>query len=230
MAPNLHNTRLAIEYRQLASLVKYAGNPNKHPGEQINSIAASIEEFGFVFPVVVDAAGVIVAGEAAITAAERLGYVEVPCVAIEHLTAEQVRGLRLAHHRLQLGGRLDEKVFRQEIDQLLRAGASHLVALALSTADVDALLREAALASPSLGLAPQKKSRAAAAFKMPTARPGDTWLLGAHRLICADGAGCAGVDAAIAAWQRVANIEAQLETDGRTFAAIAKERGVAAAA
>jgi hypothetical protein len=73
-----------IQYRPLLALTAYKDNPRKHPERQIVQLAASITEFGFTIPVLIDAGGFIIAGHARIEAARRLGMTEVPILTAEH--------------------------------------------------------------------------------------------------------------------------------------------------
>lgn len=82
-----------------SALKPYAKNAKKHPPEQIDRIAASIEQFGFVQPVVIDKDNVIVIGHGRVVAAKKLGMREVPCVLVDTLTPEQVNALRLADNK-----------------------------------------------------------------------------------------------------------------------------------
>src|SRR6478736_7627357 len=89
-----------IEYRAIQTLQTYENNPRKHPEKQLVKLGASIEEFGFAAPVLIDETGTIIAGEARVTAAKRLGITEVPVIVADHWSAAQVRAYRLADNRL----------------------------------------------------------------------------------------------------------------------------------
>lgn len=90
---------MKVEMRRLADIVPYAANAKKHDARQVANVAESIRQYGFVQPVVVDAAGVIVIGHCRVLAAELLGLCEVPCVCAEGLTPEQVNALRLVDNK-----------------------------------------------------------------------------------------------------------------------------------
>ena len=83
-----------ITNKAIADLVPYAANAKKHDEKQIKNVAESIKQFGFVQPVVIDRAGVIVIGHCRVLAAKKLGMKEIPCVCVEDLTPEQVNALR----------------------------------------------------------------------------------------------------------------------------------------
>ena len=76
------------------SIVPYAANAKKHDKRQINNVAESIKQYGFVQPIVIDRDGVIVIGHCRALAAKKLGMEEVPCVCVDDLTPEQVNALR----------------------------------------------------------------------------------------------------------------------------------------
>ena len=88
-----------IESRLLADIVPYAKNAKKHDNRQINNVAESIKQYGFVQPIVIDRDGVIVIGHCRALAAKKLGMQEVPCVCVDDLTPEQVNALRIVDNK-----------------------------------------------------------------------------------------------------------------------------------
>lgn len=86
---------MQITNRRLSELTPYAANAKKHDKRQINNVAESIKQYGFVQPIVIDRDGVIVIGHCRAMAAKKLGMEEVPCVCVDDLTPEQVNALRL---------------------------------------------------------------------------------------------------------------------------------------
>ena len=88
-----------IESKLLADIVPYAKNAKKHDNRQINNVAESIKQYGFVQPIVIDRDGVIVIGHCRALAAKKLGMKEVPCVCVEDLTPEQVNALRIVDNK-----------------------------------------------------------------------------------------------------------------------------------
>lgn len=89
-----------IEDRPVDSLTTYSNNPRKHSERQLVKLAGSIAEFGFVMPVLIDEDGVIIAGEARVIAAKRLGMAEVPVIVAHQWSKAQVRAYRLADNKL----------------------------------------------------------------------------------------------------------------------------------
>ena len=88
-----------IESKLLADIVPYAKNAKKHDNRQINNVAESIKQYGFVQPIVIDRDGVIVIGHCRALAAKKLGMQEVPCVCVDDLTPEQVNALRIVDNK-----------------------------------------------------------------------------------------------------------------------------------
>ena len=88
-----------IESKLLADIVPYSKNAKKHDNRQINNVAESIKQYGFVQPIVIDRDGVIVIGHCMALAAKKLGMKEVPCVCVDDLTPEQVNALRIVDNK-----------------------------------------------------------------------------------------------------------------------------------
>lgn len=83
--------------KRVETLTEYARNPRKNDGA-VDKVAASIAEFGFKVPVVIDKDGVIVAGHTRVKAARKLGMESVPCIVADDLTEEQIKAFRLADY------------------------------------------------------------------------------------------------------------------------------------
>lgn len=90
--------KLKVEYRNVAGLIPYANNPRFNDGA-VDAVAASIKEFGFKVPIVVDSDGVIVTGHTRVKAAERLGLELVPVIVAGDLSPERVKAFRLADNK-----------------------------------------------------------------------------------------------------------------------------------
>ena len=85
--------------KRLDAIVPYAANAKKHDKRQINNVAESIRQYGFIQPIVIDRNGVIVIGHCRALEAQKLGMEEVPCVCVDDLTPEQVNALRLVDNK-----------------------------------------------------------------------------------------------------------------------------------
>lgn len=110
---------MKIEQKKTIELVPYARNAKLHNSEQVQKIAASIEEFGFCNPVLIDKDNGIIAGHGRILAAQLLNLETVPCIKLEHLTDTQRRAYILADNRLsELGGGWDMELLKLELEDL----------------------------------------------------------------------------------------------------------------
>jgi len=108
-----------IEHITTDSLVPYARNAKKHDPSQVGSIAASIKEFGFNNPVLIDKDNGIIAGHGRVLAAQKLGLESVPCLRLSHLTDNQKRAYILADNRLaEMGGGWDAAMLHLEMDEV----------------------------------------------------------------------------------------------------------------
>ena len=109
------------DYKTVAtdSLIPYARNSRTHSDEQIAQIAASIKEFGFLNPVIIDGDNGIIAGHGRVMAAQKLGIKELPCIEASHLTDVQRRAYIIADNKLALNSEWDESILMDEINALL---------------------------------------------------------------------------------------------------------------
>jgi DNA modification methylase len=182
---------LQLEMMPVASLAPYVANARQHPPEQVAQLAASIGEFGFNVPVLVDDAGVLIAGHGRVLAAKALGLEEVPAIRLGHLTEAQARAFRLADNQLALTSTWDESLLAAEL-RALRTDEFDLGLVGFDNATLDRLLAETATDGP----APPSGDPDAPAPEppaVPLTRPGDLWLLGPHRLLCGDATSAADV-------------------------------------
>ena len=99
-------------------LKPYKNNARTHSEKQIEKIANSIQEFGFINPVLIDSDYGIIAGHGRVKGAERLGMVEVPCLFVEDLTEEQKRAYIIADNKLALDAGWDYELLQIELDEL----------------------------------------------------------------------------------------------------------------
>ena len=113
---------MKIEQRAIEALIPYARNSRTHSDAQVAQIAASIREFGFTNPVLVDKDGGIIAGHGRVMAARKLGLKDVPCIALGHLTDAQKRAYVIADNKLALNAGWDEELLAVEFSDLLSEG------------------------------------------------------------------------------------------------------------
>ncbi len=180
---------MQVELRPLASIRPYDNNP-RHNDEAVDAVAASIREFGFRQPIVVDEEGVIIVGHTRYKAAKRLGMEFLPVHVATGLSPEQARAYRIADNQAATIATWDEDRLPLELMALQEAGFD----LDLTGFTADELLR--LMESPTEGLTdpdavPEPPDEA-------VTQPGDLWVLGKHRLLCADSAKPEDVDRLLA--------------------------------
>jgi ParB-like chromosome segregation protein Spo0J len=107
-----------VERRKVLDLTPYARNARTHSDEQVAQIAASIREWGWTVPILVDERGEIIAGHGRVLAAQRLGLVDVPCMVAEGWTEAQRRAYVLADNKLTLNGGWNDELLRVELQDL----------------------------------------------------------------------------------------------------------------
>jgi len=168
-----------IELLGVADLVPYARNSRTHSEDQVAQIAASMREFGFTNPVLIDEAGGIIAGHGRVMAAKSLGLEKVPCIRLAHLTEAQKRAYVIADNKLALNAGWDDAVLRSELDALKLADFD-LSLLGFSGDELGALYTvpdEEDERDPDASPEPPAK---------PYSREGDVWVLGPHKVACGD--------------------------------------------
>ena len=170
-----------IERVNIATLTAFSGNPRTHSDTQIDQIAASIREFGWTNPILVDAAGVIIAGHGRLAAASRLGLEQVPVIRLGHLSDAQRKALVIADNQLALNAGWDEVALSNLVREL-DAEKFELDLLGFDSADLDRYL--AGLDGDAAAEA--EEAELPEVPVVPTSRPGDLWVLGNHRLLCGD--------------------------------------------
>ena len=178
------------QYKQQAveGLIPYARNARTHSDEQVDKIAASIREFGFLNPVITDGENGIVAGHGRIMAAKKLGMDKVPTVEAAHLTDAQKRAYILADNRLALDAGWDDELLRVEFTELQDAGFD-LNLTGFTDDEIAALEPDP---DPEEGLTDE--DAVPEAPEQPVTVDGDVWVLGRHRLMCGDSTSIDAVD------------------------------------
>lgn len=156
----------------VADLIPYARNSRTHSDAQVAQIAASIREFGFTNPVLVDGANGVIAGHGRILAARKLGMDTVPVIELAHLSEAQKRAYVIADNKLALNAGWDDEMLRVEISELTDAGFD--VSL-LGFSD-----EELALMDPEQVEGLTDEDAVPDVPETPVTVPGDVWLLGAH--------------------------------------------------
>jgi len=170
---------MQIEQVAISELIPYARNSRTHSDEQVAQIAASIKEFGWTNPILIDGESGIIAGHGRLLAARKLGMAEVPVIQLDGMTDTQKRAYIIADNKLALNAGWDDELLRLELGELDLEGFD-LELTGFTQEEIDALnpeqipeglTDEDAVPEPPVD---------------PVTRLGDVWLLGKHRLMCGD--------------------------------------------
>jgi DNA modification methylase len=169
-----------IRHVPVKSLTPYANNPRTHTKKQIRQIADSILEFGWTNPVLIDGEGGVIAGHGRIEAAKLLGISEVPVVELSHLSEAQKRAYIIADNKLAENAGWDNELLKLELQGLLEIDFD-VSLTGFEMGEIDGLLIGEAADGPDArdDLTETPEGPAVTA-------PGDLWILGHHRVLCAD--------------------------------------------
>ncbi len=176
---------LSIDYRPIGSLIPHARNARTHSEEQIAGIAASIREFGFNNPILVDGQRGVIAGHGRILAARKLEMTQVPVIELAHLTETQKRAFILAENKLAERAGWDDELLSLELADLQEAGFN-LDLTGFAEGEIESLLAGVGEETDAPSAEPAEEIPEAPV--QPVSRTGDIWHLGPHRLICGDAA------------------------------------------
>ena len=172
-------TTTKMELVDIDKLIPYVNNARTHSPEQINKLRASLREFGFINPVIVDDKFNIVAGHGRVMAAQAEGIKEVPCVYVDYLTEAQKKAYILADNRMAMDAGWDEEMLRVELEALQD------MAFDLSMTGFDE--KELAdLFKTDEHVEDDDFDLDAALEKAAFVKKGDIWTVGRHRLMCGD--------------------------------------------
>jgi len=174
---------MQIEMISVEALKPHANNARTHSNKQLRQIANSVRKFGFCNPVLIDDQKQIIAGHGRVAAAKLLGMKQVPTVKLSHLNEVEKRAYILADNRLAEKAGWDREILAIELQSLVSLNFE-VELTGFETATVDLIIDEA---NEAAGGASAREDGAPAHMDGPTVtRLGDTWVLGAHRLLCAD--------------------------------------------
>ena len=163
---------MQILEKRLDEIKPYERNPRKND-EAVKYVAASIKEFGFKVPLVIDSDGVIVCGHTRYKAAKQLGLPTVPCIMADDLTPEQIKAFRLADNKSSEFALWDDDLLSGELSDILDIDMSDFGFNLFDDEDDD-------------GAVEDDYDVAAALKKEPVSKYGDIYQLGDHRLMCGD--------------------------------------------
>ena len=170
---------LQYELKDVGELIPYVNNARTHTDEQINKVAASIKEFGFLNPILISDDNVITAGHCRLLAAKKLGFKKVPCILENHLTEAQRKAYVLADNKLSLDAGWDEELLKIEIESLEEYGFN-VELTGFSEEELGQLF--------DLGNETEEDDfDVEGELEKPTfSKTGDIWTLGRHKVICGD--------------------------------------------
>jgi DNA modification methylase len=168
-----------VERKATAELVPYARNSRTHSDEQVSQIAASIKEWGFTTPILIDEDNGIIAGHGRLMAAQRLGLSEVPCIVATNWTDAQKRAYVIADNKLALNAGWDNDMLAVEFGELKDLDFD-LSLTGFDNAEIDALFPD----EVKSGLTDE--DAVPEAPEQPVTVESDVWVLGKHRLMCGD--------------------------------------------
>lgn len=178
---------MEIVYKKVNNLIPYINNSRTHSEEQVNQIVASINEFGFTNPLLIDEKNNIIAGHGRLLASKKLKMEEVPCIILSGLTEAQKKAYIIADNKMALNAGWDEELLKIELENLKELDFN----LELTGFDADELddlfqvEEEQEIVEDDFDIEPPEE---------PKAKLGDIYSLGNHRLMCGDSTSVADID------------------------------------
>lgn len=171
-----------IEHVQVERLIPYARNSRTHSDMQIGQIAASIKEFGFTNPVLIDGEDMIIAGHGRVMAASKLRLNDVPCIRLAYLTEAQKKAYIIADNKIALNAGWDNEMLRIELDEL-KSMDFDLDLIGFDDEELAEIFSSPEVISEGL----TDEDSVPEVPIEPTTKLGDIWLCGDHRVMCGDG-------------------------------------------
>lgn len=181
-ASNAGLVDIQIQYRSVNDLALDPRNPRQHSQQQVNQIADSIREFGFIMPVVVDDNRQVVIGHARVLAAKKLSMPRIPVVEIRHLSKAQLKALRITDNRLAQHAHWDERLLGENFVELKELDFEFDLSITgFTLPEIDLKLQDLHESKPE-----HVDEEVDAATGVAVCETGDVWQLGEHRLFCGD--------------------------------------------
>lgn len=175
-------SQLKISYLSPDRIRPYKNNPKIHKDKQVAQISSSIREFMFTNPILLDEQYEILAGHGRYMAAKELKLESVPCIILDHLSSEQKRAYRIADNKLTELGKWDEDLLALEFSDLSNLDLGFDLSITgFETTEIDLLIDGSSKAESEDDKVPDVDLDIE-----PITKLGDIWLLGKHRIICAD--------------------------------------------
>ena len=171
--------QLTVDYRPVGSLQPDPRNARTHPKRQLDQLRASILQFGFTNPILVDEAGVLIAGHGRLRAAKDVGLADVPVIELAGLNETEKKALRLADNKIALNAGWDLEILKLELADIASLDIDFDLSLTgFTSGEIDVVLKAAN--DPDDEVIP-------AVPLTPRTKLGDIWILGDHRIGCGDG-------------------------------------------
>ena len=180
------NSEFRVEIRPIDSITPYENNPRLND-KAVDAVAASLKEFGFRQPIVVDSSGVIIAGHTRYRAVQKLQLTHVPVHVATDLTADQIKAYRIADNKTGEIAEWNFEILPIELSELATSGFD-MTGFGFSEKELAKLLEtelRQGLTDPDAVPEPPDE---------PVTQKGDLWILGNHRLLCGDSAETADLD------------------------------------
>lgn len=178
---------MKITQKKVTELIPYVKNSRTHSDEQVAQIAASIKEFGWTNPILIDGNNGIIAGHGRLMAARKLGYTDVPTIELKDLTETQKKAYIIADNRLALNAGWDNEMLTIELNDLLADGFA-LDILGFDPKEIDVLLE------PEVVEGLTDEDAVPEVPEEPKTKLGDIYQLGRHRVMCGDSTSLSDVD------------------------------------
>ncbi|MCR0611682.1 site-specific DNA-methyltransferase [[Clostridium] innocuum] len=176
----MSKTTTEMQLVSISQLVPYVNNARTHSDAQVKKLRASLREFGFINPVIIDSEYNVIAGHGRILAAKEEGIEKVPCVFVDYLTPAQKKAYILADNRMAMDAGWDEELLRVEIE-VLQAESFDVGLTGFDEKDIAELFAGEDDDAQDDDFDVDEELQ-----KPPVTKSGDVWLLGNHRLICGD--------------------------------------------
>ena len=177
----------SIEWKQTGELIPYSNNSRTHSEKQVQQVAASIKEFGFTNPILIDEDNGIIAGHGRLQAAQLLGMDKVPTIALKGFTEAQRKAYVIADNQLAMNAGWDLDALKVEVDRLTELDFD-IDLLGFDDDMLAGLMEE----EPAEGLTDEDE--VPELEDDPVTVEGDVWILGNHRLMCGDSTSIDAVD------------------------------------
>ena len=174
---------MKIQENKITDLIPYINNPRTHTKEQINQIVASIKEFGFCNPVLIDEDLGIIAGHGRVEAAKKLELEKVPCVVLDGLSEAQKKAYVIADNKLALNAVWNEDLLSSELERLKELDFDSEL-LGFDIQELDGIMSYGSETTEGM----TDRDDAPEPQDTPVSKMGDVWILDNHRVMCGDSA------------------------------------------